>query len=457
MRSINSSTILNPLEERILASVPLSAKHFAVIGDGDGRMARAIREKLGANARVFVVEPRVALHKYLDDFDGVGTDPWAVEVYAIEVQKYGPFDFLLFYGLHEYWRGQVRRFQQLLVFASPKATLWVTFVNSSALRYLEKLLPPLRLSADAMAAPSRFWGRIDYASWMAYAAMLNARAESVWGLFDQTSFQFCEDPAKSPTVEWDIKGAKIQARTAAEVVHWGAAYLGIQMTVQPDPASGDVTQALGGVAYNTHLFQTLIDPFPEASNDESELAWADTELRTFRASRDSLRPSPMIEFLIGLVEDADSVRDVLFLGAGWGRDVYMIKKARPQWRCIGIETSREMLLLGENFRREEDIRIEAYTIGEKLPFADKSFDVILSLGFMSRLYDQAALPVAQEILRVARKGIYHLEDGRGPEESLKLKQNTLGSLYAHFGSIVEPKPVLIKGQNSGLLFYKIAI
>jgi len=457
MPSINSLSILNPLEERILATVPATAKHVAVIGDGDGRLARAIKTKLGADVRVFVVEQRIGLHRYLGDFSDVGDDPWDFSAFEVEAQKHGLFDFLVFYGLHEYWRGQLRRFQQIVALARPATTLWVTFVNSSALRYIEQELPPLRLSADALAAPARFWGRIDYASWMAYGAMLNVRIESVWGLLDHASFQFCQSAVKAGTVDWEIKGAKIQARTAAEIIHWGAAYVGIQMLVQPEAQSGEAAQALGGAAFHPQLFQSLVYPFPEVDSEESELAWAETELRAVRANRDSLRPSHLVEFVLGLIEEADSVRDVLVVGAGWGRDVCMIKKARPSWHCAGVECSKNLRSMGEDFCQQEGLQIKSFNLGEKLPFDDKSFDVVLTLGFMSKLYDQAALAVVKELLRVGRKGIYHLEDGRGPEQALKLKHNSLGSVYAHYGYTSEPKPVLIQGQDSGFLFYKVAI
>jgi SAM-dependent methyltransferase len=430
---------------------------LAVIGDGDGRLARAARAKLGGDARICVIEPRVTLHKYLADFEDVGTDPWDPASLRGEVQKHGLFDVIIFYGLHEYLHGHLWRFQQVVAQSKPNGILWVTFVNASALRYLVRELPPLRLAADALATPNRYWDRIDYASWMAYAVMLNSRIESVWGLFDHASFQFCENPEKSKTADWEIKGAKIQANTAAEIVHWGAAYLGIQLLVKPDSRTGEDAQALGGAAFNPHLFQSLVDPFPESRNQEAELAWAETEIRSIRVDRESLRPSLLIEFLLGLIDNPDAVGDVLVLGAGWGRDVFMIKKARPQWRCVGVELSKELVLAGKDFRDEEGIQVENFQLGEALPFADKSFDVIVSLGFMSSLYDQAALVVVKELLRVGRKGIYHLEDARGPEEAPKLKQNAVPALYGNFERIADPKPILIKGKDSGFLFYKVGI
>lgn len=457
MRSINSLSILNPLEERILATVPTSSKHVAVIGDGDGRLARAMKAKLGADARIFVIEHRTELHKYLNDFEDVGEDPWKVEAFDVEVGKHGLFDFAVFYGLHEYWRGQLRKFQQIVASVRPNASVWVTFVNSSALRYLDQALPPLRLAADSLAAPGRFWGRLDYASWMAYGALLNVRVESVWGLFDHASFKFCENPVEGGSADWDIKGAKVQARTAAEIVHWGAAYVGVQMAVRPEQPAGEEKQLLGGAAFTAQLFQVLVDPFPEVASEESELAWAENELRAVRANRDSLRPSQLIEFILGLVEGADSVRDVLVVGAGWGRDVQLLQKARPEWRCVGVECSPAMRALGDAFRAEHGLQVEGFNLGEKFPFADKSFDIVLSFGFMSRLYDQAVAAVVQEMMRVGRKTIYHLEDGRGAEQSVKIKQNSLAAVYAQSGHAANPAPILIQGQDSGFLFYKVAI
>lgn len=457
MRSINSPSSLSPLEQRIVAMLPTAAKHVAVIGAGDGRLARAVKEKLGTEAHFLVIEPRQALHRYLEDFEGVSSDPWDLGAYESVVRKHGAFDFVVFYGLHEYWRGYLHRFQKILAMTVSDAPVWVTFANLSALHYFEKELPPLQLSADALASPMRQWARLDYASWVAFAPMVNARVEAVWGLFDAQSFQFYEHGGAGTPVSWNLKGIRIEARSPAEVVHWGASYVGIEMKVRPRSEAPVASQVLSGAAFHPHLFQALVDPFPEARHDEDDTAWAAAELAAVEVGRAEIRPSQIVEFILGLIENPESVKDVLVVGAGWGRDIMMIKTARPQWNVVGADPSAAMVEIGASFRAKEQLRVEHFTLGSKLPFADKSFDVVISLGIVSRIYNAAALELVKEILRVARKGVYHLEDSRGIEHSFKLKQTSLGEIYALNGKLAEPRSLIIQGQSTGFIFTKVAI
>jgi SAM-dependent methyltransferase len=456
MRSINSPSILNPLEERILGTVSDASKHVVVVGDGDGRLARAIQSKIGLAARIFVVEPRGALHKYLDDFPGFGKDPWDVAAFEAEVAAYGPFDAMVFYGLHEYWRGHLYRFQRLVAFSQPNGILWVTFANLSSVKFLDRQLPPLKLAADALASPTRFWAQMDYVSWVALNAMFDARVSSVWGLFDKAGFDFCQGDTRGGA-EWELKGARIQAHTPAEVVQWGASYIGVQMTARPSGKAPEDGQTLGGVAFNPHLYQALIDPFPEVSGDEADLAWAATELAAIQSARSAMRPSQMVEFTLSLIQNPDAVRDVLVVGAGWGRDVLMLKTARPKWNIVGVESSASMRAIGRLLREQEGLQVESYTLGGALPFEDKTFDVVITLGFMSKLYDQAAASVVQEIIRVARKGVYHLEDARGPEQTIRNKLNSLTEVYACCGKQTEGRHLMVQEKPTGFVFHKVAL
>jgi SAM-dependent methyltransferase len=457
MRAINSPSTFNPLEERILGSIPEGSKHVAVIGDGDGRLGRGVRAKLGASVRIHLVESRGALHKYLDDFPGFGRDPWDVAAFEAATKAHGPFDAIVFYGLHEYWHGQLYRLQQLLALARPGAVVWATFINTSALRLVEQQLPPLKVTADSLAANDRFWPRMDYATWVAAGSMLEARVDGVWGLLDKQAFDYCQSDKVGEPVEWNVKGAKVPARTPAEVVQWGASYLGIQMTARPAAASATAGQALSGVAYNPHLFQALANPFPEVDGEEGELAWSSTEIAAITAGRKILRPSQIVEFILQQVDSADSLRDVLLVGAGWGRDLMMLKIGRPQWMPVGVETSAALRALGRPVMAQEGMRVEPFEIGGRLPFDDKSFDIVVTLGFMSKLYDQAAVAVAREMIRVARKGIYHLEDARGPEQTLKIKLNLLAEAYAACGRVAEARPLMAQDQFTGFVLHKVTL
>ena len=94
--------------------------------------------------------------------------------------------------------------------------------------------------------------------------------------------------------------------------------------------------------------------------------------------------------------------------------------------------------------------IQIFNPEEPLPFKDEEFDITLSLGYFSTVYSPLAKKFAEEVLRVTRSSIYHLEDSRGPEISLKLIQYSLKTLYDELGRESTTLPVLQEEKQTGL-------
>jgi SAM-dependent methyltransferase len=100
------------------------------------------------------------------------------------------------------------------------------------------------------------------------------------------------------------------------------------------------------------------------------------------------------------------VTSILDIGAGTGRGLLYMREHHPGIRAQGVEPSPEMR------RRaiEKGVAPDAITAGrgEKLPFADGSFDAVCEFGVVHHI--QRPADAVREMMRVAKTAIF-LSDG----------------------------------------------
>src|SRR6478609_854007 len=93
---------------------------------------------------------------------------------------------------------------------------------------------------------------------------------------------------------------------------------------------------------------------------------------------------------------------VLDLGSGSGMDVFAAAVAvGPQGSVTGVDITPEQLVKAERLRRDEHVTFRHAHI-EEMPFADASFDVVISNGVVNLSADKPA--VFAEAARVLRPG-----------------------------------------------------
>jgi 2-polyprenyl-6-hydroxyphenyl methylase / 3-demethylubiquinone-9 3-methyltransferase len=98
-----------------------------------------------------------------------------------------------------------------------------------------------------------------------------------------------------------------------------------------------------------------------------------------------------------LIKDHFSKARILDVGCGGGfLSNYL---AKQKWQVTGLDLSRESLAIAENHDSTESVR---YMYGDayKLPFSDKSFDVVTCMDFLEHVSDPGA--VLKEIHRVLK-------------------------------------------------------
>ena len=93
---------------------------------------------------------------------------------------------------------------------------------------------------------------------------------------------------------------------------------------------------------------------------------------------------------------------VLDLGSGSGMDVFAAAvQVGPGGSVIGVDITPEQLAKSERLRRDEHVAFHRARI-EELPFADASFDAVISNGVVNLAADKPA--VFAEVARVLRPG-----------------------------------------------------
>jgi arsenite methyltransferase len=107
-------------------------------------------------------------------------------------------------------------------------------------------------------------------------------------------------------------------------------------------------------------------------------------------------------FTLGRLQPGERVLD---LGSGAGTDsLVAVQMVGPEGRVVGIDMTPEMLAKARAAAAEMDVSNVEYleSEAERLPFADESFDVVISNGVVDLIPDKDA--VFGELFRVLAPG-----------------------------------------------------
>src|SRR4051794_29768393 len=102
------------------------------------------------------------------------------------------------------------------------------------------------------------------------------------------------------------------------------------------------------------------------------------------------------------VKDGESVLD---LACGTGTLAIDVKTGSPKAKVSAIDADPSILGRARRKAKEVGVKIEFREgLSNELPYADRSFDVVLSTLFFHHLTDEAKADTAEEIRRVRRLG-----------------------------------------------------
>jgi SAM-dependent methyltransferase len=452
MRCLNSPPVLNSLEGTIVEAVPMDARHVLVVNAGDGRLARAIREKIGNGVVVSVITVQDGIERWVDDFPQRGSEPWNLEWYRRQAAAQGAFDCVIFFQLHEFWRGELHALFTVLQLAKPGALVWTSFVNAQAYRMIGRFLPPVRLGHAALGDAARTAANLDLASWLDFVGRLGGTIVQLWGLLEQNAQEYCQKQPAQPA-PWEFRGIKVSIGTLADAFLWGASVAAVGFRLR---GGGSDTPApkVSFSPYSANLFQALVFPYPDFQMREVDLTTGELQIAAWRQAPPQ-NIGGLSRYVLEQIGGLDQPKRALFVGSGWGRDLIVLRRHCPKWEWMGFDHNRKLVALGENLLASSGALAVSGDIDAPLPFADGAFDVALSEGYMSTLYEPAARHVAKELHRVVKGGIFHLEDARGPEQSMQLKSYSLRAAYSDLGANTSVQPMLVDGAPTGMYLLKV--
>ncbi len=460
MSCLNAIQGLNALELQMVESAPAEAKHVAIIGAGDGRLGRAIKEKLGDDTSLTLVESRESLLKYLNDFEGVGNEAFDVNWFKEQVSQKGPIDYLIYYSIHEYWQANLTDFRLILDQLSESGKAWVSFLNSHARNMLPYFLPQRVGSYTGLAQPARNASTVDYASWVAFLNVIGQTIETTWALLDPEAFEYCQAIAKPEgkkpaDLEFDVQGIKMGIRNPQDAYMWGGVFIGLLVSPKKDEDS-TASPSFKAAAFNPLLFQALIVPYPENAYRQVNDFMTETQVLNWKEKPEA-EPNKVSKFLIDTIAEVGDVQSVLILGAGWGKDVFLFNREKPDWKVTGLDVSQHRASYAEEAFGKGTVDVSYFDPEDALPYDDGSFDVILTTGFLSNCHAPLVNHLVEQCMRVAKKAIFHFEDARGPSQSLLLKSLSLSEAYKLQGEEekLSMNPVLLDEKQSGLMLARL--
>lgn len=107
--------------------------------------------------------------------------------------------------------------------------------------------------------------------------------------------------------------------------------------------------------------------------------------------------------------DLGPVESVLDLPTGTGRFLRQLGARAPGARTVGADISLGMLAIASRHLTGEHASTSPSTLvgaeAERLPFADGTFDLVLSIRFFQHLPVGAVGPILAELCRVSRRGV----------------------------------------------------
>lgn len=450
---LNAPVGLNPVEEAILKELPGDVRSGIVVGAGDGRLIRAVREKIGSYVDVHVIESRKELHAYLDEEWNVHSEPWDEVFYQKVGQSSKGLDFVIFNMMHEYWKGNVNILQKILHQVKPNGRIWISFYNSASLYEVERILPPVLPGYQRLAGPMDLWASMDLSSWIAYFASLGVGIESIGGVLLPEAAKFCKARGASKATEWKAKNFAISVTDIGDAYLVGAPVVTLKLRSPQSNEKQAAQTSFYGVDATPAILQSIL--FPYETLPAKELGFLNTLISVRGYENDKrIEPSPLMDFFVKQLDAYNPTKRVLLVGSDWGEDLLVLKKLKPDWELTGIERYKEKIEAGRSVLKESGVKVMHFNWDEAFPFKDQEFDLVMSLGYFSTLYPPIAKHLSGEMWRVAKKAVVHFEDQRGPAYSMDLKLYPINKIYEDLGAKVELLPIEMDRKPIGMYILK---
>ncbi len=436
----------NPFEQFLLGKDWSSYRHVLVLRSGDGRFASSLRSALPSEARLVRADSRDDLTRTEDEAPLCGE--WDFDAFASEVEAYGPFDAILFLHFHEYWDGRIGSLTRFMDFLDPKGIAWVQFVNGTCLPSLESRVVRGGARGNSLTNPLHRFGGLDYNSLVGWANAVGLVCDGLWGILREDLFEWITKK-KGKETKIEFLKRKIPLGAAHDALQLGAPVGALSLRFPQETDSSPVKPGIAVARLTGRGLQQFLIPQPEVDVREAEAFEARVQSRAVSSGATPSVGPHRAEFLSGFTQD-ESIRKVLLVGAAPNGDWMLLPRAYDDWDWTGLDHDAALSEIWRSTFPDAPEHLEIWNPQERFPFADSSFDLVLSLGLFKRISPMMALRYLQEMMRVCGGMIGHLEDAMGSERDLFARDNPLPVLYKQFKLDVKAVPLLKDGKPSGL-------
>lgn len=440
---------LNSFQDFIAQRVTEGTRHILVLGYGRGEFLRELKSKAAAGVRICAADNRPWAKARDGDASLLLDDPLAIDHLKAEAGAYGPFDLILLLDVQDWWHGRVDNIAEIIELLEPQGgLLWVQYLNGLCLDILANRLTSGQTGAASLTLPIHQHPMMDLGSWLGFGHQFGLQQRAFWALANPLVFKYF---SQKKAVKIPFAGKELRVNNPTDAINLGAFVHGIEFvhagTVKDSP--GIHLSPMNGLSMQGFLY-----PDPDGSEAPVRRMHALSEIKALKNGQELSLPAGWAD-LMKLFETTDDIKDVLLVGAQWGRELMMMRKHYPSLNWSAVETSEELIEMGAKAFPELEDAVQHWKPGTKMPFEDKSFDLVVTFGFCSRNHPQISATLIPEVIRLTRHYVGHFEDAMGAERSLLQKNVPLPEIYLKCGVMAKPQAYSDGRQTTG--YYVLAI
>lgn len=436
---------VTPFEHSLLGRQWTDHRHVLVVRSGDGRFVGALRSVLPDSCRVVCLESRADLIP--GDGPKVLGGEWDREAVAREVADYGPFDSMIFLHFHEYFEGRVGSLTWLMESLDPNGTGWIQFLNGSCLDVIDSRLRSGGMQGRSLSSPYYQAPPLDLQGVAHWGNSVGLVCDEIWGYVGEPLYKWMTGKRKKD-FKLELLKRNHPVQSSLEGVGAGAYVLALRFRNRQPGENKQVKPRIGVARMSPAGLQTFLVPHPLLDDRESDEWQARVQIK---ARKENGPPdlSPMRQRMLEEFLADESVKKVLLVGAVAAGDYLLLSRLYDRWDWKGIDHDGFLVDLWKSHFPEETAGLSAWEPGEPFPYADDSFDLVISLGAFSRLNPPLALRYASEMIRVSGNHVAHLEDTTGPAHDSFKRTVPLPPVYERIGWNARTRPVLWEGKDTG--------
>jgi len=421
---------LNLLEEKILETISNTAKNILIIGSGDGRLGKYLRDRL-KNIYLVGIEEDKELAEISNNFlDKVIVKNIEQDIDNLDLKE-NFFDTLIYFDLDRYISNPFTSLKKYNKFLKDDGDIFCTFYNTHSKEYLQNSISTFgsKIFTTLNCFPLFPYNIILFSE---IANISSWNIESFLGLLNPEANTIS---ANQNSLSFSNLNITFSANDSFQKYNFYVYYYLLRAKKTSNPkvnTSVDIQ--------NHGVLQAVsFDKIRDIRFRYPAKYWKKYGAYYFAIERKGIEKETLLikesEYLANIISDYKP-DTILELGCGYGRVLKELAKKNKQATITGIDISKDQLKEAKEYLKDFNVSLLEYN-GIKLPFDDNSFDVVYTCGVFSVLPPEIVYPLLKEVYRVSKKIIIHDEEVFG--DSVRFYKHEYDTAYIRNGVLLEKK------------------